>query len=179
LPNFDFLHLGARDLILLVLILLAVYLVVSLLRLAQVRLRHGIDDTATTLPATPSRTRSYDEPTLGATSLPQAGRSNEMMSEPTIASFEMQLFRSQVEAELQGLRQDVAELRQSLAQLTATRRVAPQYNEAMLLAQQGMPAQTIADQCHISIGEADLVVALARSRQEYQDHQDHDRQNAA
>ena len=80
------------------------------------------------------------------------------------------MFRSSVEAELQNLRSDVAELKAALGQLTASRRVSPQYNEAMLLAQRGMDAQIIADQCAISIGEAELVVALSRNRQEYEDY---------
>ena len=58
----------------------------------------------------------------------------------------------------------------ALEQVKASRCVSPQYNEAMLLAQRGVNAQVIADQCAISIGEAELVAALSRNRQEYEDY---------
>lgn len=84
--------------------------------------------------------------------------------------FGEQLYRSGVEAELQQLRDEVAELKETIAKLNAARRVSPQYNEAMHLAQRGMDEQGIANQCGISIGEAELVLALSRNKQEYDDH---------
>lgn len=84
--------------------------------------------------------------------------------------FGEQLYRSGVEADLERLRSEVAELKETIAQLKAARRVSPQYNEAMLLAQRGMDEQGIANQCGISIGEAELVLALSRNKQEYEDY---------
>ena len=95
------------------------------------------------------------------------------------AQFGEQLFRSSVDAELQHLRSDVASLREELKLLKTARRVSPQYNEAMLLAQRGMDAQGIADQCGISVGEAELVLALSRNKQEYDDYGEDDTRRSA
>ncbi|MCX7170695.1 MAG: DUF2802 domain-containing protein [Proteobacteria bacterium] len=62
-------------------------------------------------------------------------------------------------------------LKENMAQLKAARRVSPQYNEAMQLAQRGMAARDIADECGISLGEAELVLSLSRNKQEYEDHE--------
>lgn len=83
-------------------------------------------------------------------------------STPGVPLFEFQLYRNQMEAELQLLRQALAELQENVAQLSLSRRISPQYNEAMQLAQHGASAQMIADQCAISLGEAELVAALGR-----------------
>lgn len=62
------------------------------------------------------------------------------------------------------MRRDVDELREALA--TARERysapVSPQHSEAMLLAGRGISALDIAEQCGISVAEAELVCALAR-----------------
>lgn len=42
--------------------------------------------------------------------------------------------------------------------------VAPQYSEALSLAARGLNAEDIADQCDMSVGEAELVRTLAKSR---------------
>lgn len=42
--------------------------------------------------------------------------------------------------------------------------VAPQYSEALSLAARGLSAEDIADQCEMSVGEAELVRTLAKSR---------------
>jgi len=90
----------------------------------------------------------------------------------TIApEFSQLVARSAAESELRQLRQEVATLRQALAQVTdelqqikePARPVAPFYQQAMLLAQQGSTAANIAARCGISLGEAELVVALAHS----------------
>ena len=159
----DFANFSGRDAIILAVIVIAVYLLVSLLRLSQVKRRRKA---AAMPPATQDATPEETE-----RAPPQ--RPAELAAGTPLAaapSFEERLFRTSVEGELQQLRQEVAELREALDQLKAARRVAPQYNEAMLLAQRGVHAQVIADQCAISIGEAELVAALSRSKQEYQDH---------
>ena len=45
------------------------------------------------------------------------------------------------------------------------------YSEAMVLARQGMAANGIAGHCGISIGEAELVAALARGTSEFERHE--------
>lgn len=84
-------------------------------------------------------------------------------------SFDEHLFRHNVEAELQTLRAEVAELREALGRLQASRSVSPQYTEAMRLAQRGATARSIADECAISIGEAELVRALSQNNLEHPD----------
>lgn len=83
--------------------------------------------------------------------------------------FARELARTGMEAELQVLRRESAELRrvldevrEELAVLKAARNVSPLYNEAMALAQRGVGADGIASQCGISLAEAELVAALAR-----------------
>jgi hypothetical protein len=75
---------------------------------------------------------------------------------------------------LQLLRGDLAHLADQLAQLRAEvdvlkagSHVSPLYSEAMVFAQQGQDARGIAGRCGISIGEAELVVALSRKGQGY------------
>ncbi len=60
------------------------------------------------------------------------------------------------------LRSEVGALRGDLQALRITQAVAPQYAEALALAQRGQDADTIAQQCDISVGEAELVLALQR-----------------
>jgi len=96
-----------------------------------------------------------------------------------VEPFGDQLFRSTLEAELRHLRSDVAGLREELKLLKAARRVSPQYNEAMMLAQRGIDAQGIAQQCGISVGEAELVLALSRDNQEYEDYGEDDPRRSA
>lgn len=87
-----------------------------------------------------------------------------------ITDFPRELARSGLELEFQQLRREVAQLRDETKHLAAevwnlktARNVAPIYGEAMTLAQQGEPPADIAAQCGISVGEAELVAALARS----------------
>lgn len=70
-------------------------------------------------------------------------------------------------AEYDALRDEVAQLREQLREmqdelltLKVTRNISPQYAEALGMAQRGQAASDIAQQCDISIGEAELVLAL-------------------
>lgn len=94
-----------------------------------------------------------------------------MPPEPVAADFARELSRSSVEVEVQQLRRESAvlreelgKLREELASLKAARNVSPLYNEAMTLAQQGVPAEGISGQCGISLAEAELVAALAQGQ---------------
>ena len=154
----DFSGIGLRDLILVGLALAAVYLLVALLRLAQINRRRHRD----TAPASPPK----QEPKPAK----EASEPESALASGQASAFGEQLFRSGVEAELQQLRGEVAALKEELKLMKAARRVSPQYNEAMMLAQRGRDAQEIADQCGISVGEAELVLALSRNKQEYEDY---------
>jgi len=161
----DFSGIGLRDLILGALALAAVYLLVAVLRLAQVNRRRQ-RDAAPASAAKPKKVpKKAKELRAPVEPMPEV--------EPTFSQaseFGEQLFRSGVEAELQQLRGEVAALKEELKLMKAARRVSPQYNEAMMLAQRGRDAQDIAAQCGISVGEAELVLALSRNKQEYEDY---------
>lgn len=75
------------------------------------------------------------------------------------------LARTEVEAEIQRMRDEMERMRREMDEMRSMRRVSPQYAEAMELAQRGLTAQDVADQLGISLGEAELVHALSRSRQ--------------
>lgn len=71
-----------------------------------------------------------------------------------------------VRAQLDSLQAGLEALRAEVEQIKAARAVSPQYNDALSMAQKGMRPEDIAETCGISIGEAELVCALARSSQE-------------
>lgn len=107
--------------------------------------------------------RKVDFPLAGSQGL---GVTKDMNSEPVFAH---ELERSKLDVEVQRLRREVEQLRAETTHLAGeirylktARNVSPLYSEAMTLAQQDVSVAGIADQCGISIGEAELVAALAR-----------------
>lgn len=166
--DLDFLSgIGWRYVVLAVAAMIGIYLVLSVLRLFKVGGTHRssapkVPDLALDLDLTP---QSSPEPP------------------PLAPDFARELARSNVEVELERVRRESAVLREELARLTeevarlkATRTTSPQYSEATVLAQQGMPASGIAGHCGISIGEAELVAAMARGGSEFkQNEQGEDR----
>lgn len=92
------------------------------------------------------------------------------------ASFGAELARSHLERELRQLKDEVTVLRNEIAALKAARSVSPQYEDAMALAQRGLTAQDMADRCGISLAEAELVWALARGPQQFDEEDDHGRE---
>ena len=179
----DLAALDLRSYLLAALILVAVYLVYSMLPLLRLgrRQRRSAEtrtDTAyfglvdeTVRPATdPLATRL--EPALGPAAA-HAQVFGEGLPGALPAMFAQELAQSNVELELKRLRREMEQLRaemnemaEELRQLQSTRNISPLYHEAMTLAQHGEPAEGIAAQCGISIGEAELVAALARSKRE-------------
>lgn len=65
--------------------------------------------------------------------------------------------------ETQQLRAEVTQLVLEVRQLKTVHNASPAYTEAVTLAQQGVSIADIADRCGISLGEAELVAALAQS----------------
>lgn len=171
--DFDFLAaIGWRDLVLVLAAGIGVYLVLSVLRLFRVSGKHGSVAPPPVVPRAPSFSAEPAQETP-----PPAEPTR---SEP---EFFRELARTNVEAELDRLRRECARLREEMAEMAAeiarlklNRGASPHYNEATALAQQGMPPAGIAGQCGISIGEAELVAALARGGTEFERHeQDEDR----
>jgi len=85
--------------------------------------------------------------------------------------FSRELAASSRDLEIRRLRQEMDQVQAEMTRLSeedsamrASRNVSPQYSEAMTLALQGVAPEGIAARCGISIGEAELVAALARGK---------------
>ncbi len=74
--------------------------------------------------------------------------------------------RGEVEALRAELHQIREEMRHETSQLQAAQNVSPLYSDAMQMAIQGHDAEDISEHCGIARAEAELVVALVRSRNE-------------
>jgi hypothetical protein len=83
------------------------------------------------------------------------------------------LARSDVEMEVQRMRDEMERMRAEVEELRASRRVSPQYAEAMELAQRGMSAPDVADRLGISLAEAELVHALSRGNKNFDEGDEH------
>ncbi len=133
--GFNLMNFGApgwKEAVFAVVVILALYVGLALIRLLQPRTA----ETRTEMPPAPDQTllRGLQTELVGLRAQMEA-----------------------LQAACDGLRDDVD-------QLKASRAVSPQYNDALSLAQRGGHAEDIAEACGISIGEAELVCALARSR---------------
>jgi len=168
---------GWRDAVLLVAAVIGVYLVLSVIRLFQV---------ARKPPAAARWDQTPDFPGWKPDILIDDAAPPPAPAVPPV-EFARELARSNVEVECQALRRECAQLREDLARLgeevsalKATRNMSPLYNEAMALARQGMSADGIAGRCDISIGEAELVAAMARGASDFENHvqgEDRDERN--
>jgi hypothetical protein len=185
----DISPLDVRDYGLLAVLLVGTYLVFLLLRLIQMNWKRrravGSMRAEGSLPeaqdmvvkAEPFGELHREEPRV----VPFTGSSPTLVQvtdKSSVPDFARELERSSLEREVQCLRRDADHLRAELAHLTeemrylkAARNVSPLYGEAIALAQQGVPAAGIADRCGISIGEAELVAALARSESGFETKQ--------
>jgi len=70
---------------------------------------------------------------------------------------------SHLRQEMLQLRVEVTQLALEVRQLKIVHNASPVYAEAVTLAQQGVSTADIAERCGISLGEAELVAALAQS----------------
>ena len=176
----DFSMLEARDYILLVAAPLVICGVFAVLRLLQLGAPRGRPDATRRPEGSPAgapllvaRAEVHGDAARGESqgrgAAQTASVSVHAEESASIPDFPRELARSSLQLEFQQLRQEVAQLRQETKHLAAevwnlktARNVAPIYGEAMTLAQQGEPPAGIAAQCGISVGEAELVAALAR-----------------
>jgi hypothetical protein len=83
------------------------------------------------------------------------------------------LARSEMEMEVQRMRDEMERMRVELEEMRVARRVSPQYAEAMELAQRGLAAQDVADRLGISLAEAELVHALSRGETNFDEGDGH------
>ncbi len=178
MTDFDIISgIGWRDIVLVAAAMIGVYLVISVMRLFTVTGKRRAGEQTE-----PKRSFSGWQPYSA-----RQGLTAQPVTTEAAPEFAQELARSNVEVELERLRRESAHQREELARLAeeivrlkAARNVSPLYNEAMTLAQQGVPADGIAGHCGISIGEAELVAALARGKNEFGRHEqgeDHDERN--
>lgn len=106
----------------------------------------------------PTRTPQRAEP-------PRQGGFGESLAE--------HLARTDMETEMQRMRDEMERMRREMEEMRTARRVSPQYAEAMELAQRGCTAQDVADRLGISLAEAELVHALSRGRQNFDEGEEH------
>lgn len=83
------------------------------------------------------------------------------------------LARSDMETEIQRMRDEMERMRIEMEEMRTSRRVSPQYAEAMELSQRGMSAQDVADRLGISLAEAELVHALSRGQRNFDEGEKH------
>lgn len=184
----DFSNFSSKDAIILAIIAIAIYVLVSLLRwgLNRRRIKRN-QQVRKPLPAAEAPPDASGQRSEHATHAPAASRAHrgsfdayDAFDTPdtsdapreTSPGFSDHLLIVQLESAVAALRLEVADLREMLTELQTTRHVSPQYAEAMVMARRGMDALSIAEHCTISIGEAELVAALSRNRQEYENHEE-------
>lgn len=176
----DISTLGVREIVYLLaglFLAFAIFSLLHLLRLGQKRKKQKLSLYANgstpwvpgySAEAYPQSPLGHDERQLDSSADNSRGLRNgkSFDSEPVFAD---ELERSKLDIEVQRLRREVEILRAETTRiageiryLRTARNVSPLYSEAMTLAQQDVPVAGIADQCGISIGEAELVAALAR-----------------
>lgn len=165
----EFSGFGWRDVFLLALVLAGIYLVVALLGLARLRRRREAPSLAEAPrePVAPTiepiMEAKVEEADYAAAELVPM----DLSSEPEQPSFAARLAQTELEGEVKQLRAEVTALREELAELKVTSRVSPLYADAAALAKRGFDARGVADECGISVAEAELVLALSRDERNF------------
>lgn len=172
---------GWRELVILAAALAGVYLAVALWALWRLRRRKPVrhvdaEPTAADLgPAfkEPPPGHVWDHPFLSPVRLPDPipeapAKVDVVLEELATAAaepappFAATLAVSEMEAELRQLRAEVERLRQELGELKQAPRISPLYADAAALAHRGFDAHGVAEECGISVAEAELVLAMSR-----------------
>jgi hypothetical protein len=95
---------------------------------------------------------------------------------PRMAGFGEQLAehlaRSDLEREVRSLRAEIDALRAEIEEIKAARNISPHYTDALALSQRGLSAQDVAARLGISLAEAELVHALSRGEQIFEEGED-------
>lgn len=172
---------GWRELVILAATLAGIYLAVALWALWRLRRRKparpaDAEPTASSLgPAfkEPPPGHVWDHPFLSPVRLPDPPaktptevdvvleKLSTAAAEPA-PPFAATLAVSEMEAELRQLRAEVEHLRQELSELKQAPRISPLYADAAALAHRGFDARGVAEECGISVAEAELVLAMSK-----------------
>ncbi|WP_323001198.1 DUF2802 domain-containing protein [Denitromonas sp.] len=170
---------GAREILLIVVAILAVYLVFQLIRAMGVKDGEATsaaadiapDDDAVDAPSAGTDTDAGPDTDDAVVALSAQAPADDAAESFSLALEVRQLRRdaAQLRGEIDQLRAEQLVMRQSLseqsAQLDAARaaqRVSPMYGEALSLVRRGMSAEDIAERCGISVAEAELVKSLGQ-----------------
>lgn len=162
---------GIREGVIVLIVVVAVYMAFVVLRMRRLHEADEPDEPDDDLPVEPAAAAFDDEPPVPRErvqpSTPHIG-SERLADSVLIQGLEQELaqLREEVDAlraELAGMRTD---MHKELTVMRASQTVSPIYGDAMQLAISGYTADKIAERCGIARAEAELVVALARSREE-------------
>lgn len=170
---------GVREILWLVIALLAVYVAVQLYRV----LKMGAAEPAKPPAPTKAAARAARRARAAAAAQPEAGEGG--ATSPAFASapeqrsgegFQLELETQQLRRDIAQLRAELGEQRKEIAELGArlrshqeqveagagVKRASPEYDEALVFARRGLDVETIAERCGITVAEAALVRALAQ-----------------
>lgn len=178
LPGIEFwgIALGLREGVILLILLVTLYMVFVLLRMRRLRpappetpemLAPTLSDVSERKSPPSELARPVDSLNDAEEDLPlyerTASRPVNEMQQSGLAEEVAQLREEldSIRGELAALRQD---MQQEVAHLHSAQSVSPIYGDAMQMALAGYDSVMIADRCGIARGEADLVVALAKSQ---------------
>jgi hypothetical protein len=180
--------LGWRELVMLAAAVAGIYLVIALLALLRLRRRPApaanVEPRAPAEPGPPFKApppgHAWDHPFLTPVILPEEtapaptevevvmNEISAVAAEPPAASpFAATLAVTGLEAEVRQLRAELEALRQELAEVKQARRISPLYADAAALAHRGFDARGVAEECGISVAEAELVLAMSKDEQNF------------
>ncbi|MFZ2268272.1 MAG: DUF2802 domain-containing protein [Azonexus sp.] len=164
--------LGMREAVIALISLVAIYMAFVLLRMRRLRNRRAEPPASPVMASTgdpglpldpePPATSGRDTP-LEDVWQSEPGRTADNSGEALAQEV------SQLREELDAIRGELAALRedmlQEMAHVRATQSVSPIYGDAMQMAAAGYEPAMIAERCGIARAEAELVVALAKSKE--------------
>jgi hypothetical protein len=180
---------GWRELVILAAAVAGVYLVIALLALARLRRKparptnvepSAPGDLGPPFKAPPPG-HVWDHPFLTPVRLPDEpppaptevdlvmDELSAAASGPSATSpFAATLAATELEAEVRQLRAEIEALRQELAEVKQARRISPLYADAAALAHRGFDARGVAEECGISVAEAELVLAMSKDEKNFE-----------
>lgn len=146
---------GWKEAALVALVILATYMGYALMRLSTLNARRVQPE--------PEPVADPDPPTI-VPAAPALGSDDIEALLDTLLDRRLAPLMQQMEIRLDQAESRIDELGRRVETVNQLPPVAPQYSEALSLAARGLSAEDIADQCEMSVGEAELVRTLAKSR---------------
>lgn len=159
-------HVGLREAVLLLIVLLAFYIGRVLWRMRHIAAPPERTAQQASAPAPTAALSAMAEETAQPVRVEALNLVAGVASGPELAHMEREisLLREEVDilrSELAALRND---MQHDLAQVRVAQNVSPLYGDAMQMAVAGHSAEMIAERCGIARAEAELVVALTQSQ---------------